>query len=111
MSRDHARGNPSPPPDGLAPAAPALRFPVMPAPDLGPFPSITLRPGDLLTVTLPDGQAVEVDARDNWSIVVHHLDSAGDHVASLEITPEPEPDGPLSSHPSLSAAERNPSMH
>lgn len=72
-----------------------------------PAPSLTLRPGDLLTVTLPDGQTVEIDARDNWAIAVHHLDSAGDHVASLEIDPEPEPDGP---HPSLSAAERNPSL-
>lgn len=78
----------------------------MPAPDLSPFPSLTLRPGDLLTVTLPDGQTVEIDARDNWAIVAHHLDSAGDHVASLEIAPEPDTDP----HPSLTAAERNPSM-
>lgn len=78
----------------------------MPAPDLGPFPSLTLRSGDLLTVTLPDGQMIEVDARDNWAIVVHHLDSAGDHVATLDVEPEPDTDP----HPSLSAAERNPSM-
>lgn len=82
----------------------------MPAPDLGPFPALTLRPGDLLTVTLPDGQTVEIDARDNWAIAVHHLDSTSNHVATLDVEPEPEPDGPLSSHPSLSAAERNPSL-
>lgn len=79
----------------------------MPAPDLGPFPSLTLRPGDLLTVTLPDGQTVEIDARDPSAVSVFHMDSAGDCVASLDVEPEPEPDGP---HPSLTAAERNPSM-
>lgn len=78
----------------------------MPAPDLGPFPSLTLRLGDLLTVTLPDGQMIEIDARDSWSLVAHHLDSAGDHVATLEIAPKPDTEP----HPSLSAAERNPSM-
>ena len=79
----------------------------MPAPDLGPFPALTLRPGDLLTVTLPDGQTIEIDARDQHAVVVHHCDSSGEGVALLEVAPEPEPDGP---HPSLSAAERNPSM-
>lgn len=74
--------------------------------DFGPFPSFTLRPGDQLTVTLPDGQTIEIDARDQ-SAVVHHCDSAGEYVASLDVEPEPEPDGP---HPSLSAAERNPSL-
>tara|TARA_B100002019_G_scaffold284501_1_gene292249 strand:- start:1205 stop:1498 length:294 start_codon:yes stop_codon:yes gene_type:complete len=69
--------------------------------------SATLRPGDLLTVTLPDGQAVQIDARDQHAVVVHHCDSSGDHVATLDVEPEPEPDGP---HPSLSAAERNPSL-
>jgi len=79
----------------------------MPALPFGPFPSLTLRPGDLLTVTLPDGQTVEIDARDPSDVVVHHLDSTGDGVALMDIRPEPEPDGP---HPSLSAAERNPSL-
>ena len=87
--------------------------------DYGPFPSkppcgssgdslrpLTLRPGDLLTVTLPDGQTVEIDARYPAAVVVCHLDSAGDHVASLDVDPEPD----ASPHPSLSAAERNPSM-
>lgn len=77
----------------------------MPSPDLGPFPALTLRPGDLLTVTLPDGQTVEIDARDPSAVVVHHIESAGD--VYFEIGPMPEPDGP---HPSLSAAERNPSL-
>lgn len=70
--------------------------------------SLALQSGDLLTVTLPDGQTVEIDARDPSAVFVFHLDSAGDHVASLDVEPEPEPDGP---HPSLTAAERNPSLH
>ena len=78
----------------------------MSAPDLGPFPSLTLRPGDLLTVTLPDGQTVEIDARDQHAVVVHHCDSSGDGVALMEVAPEPDTDP----HPSLTAAERNPSM-
>ena len=68
--------------------------------------NLSLIAGQFLTVTLPDGQTVEIDARDNWSILVHHIDSAGDHVATLDIEPEPDTDP----DPSLSAAERNPSM-
>ena len=75
--------------------------------ELQTFVSLTLRPGDLLTVALPDGQTVEIDARDPSAVTVFHVDLAGNDVATLEVEPEPEPDGP---HPSLSAAERNPSM-
>ena len=79
-----------------------------PLPPIPPcLPQITVCRGDLLTVSLPDGQTLEVDLRDPSAVVVHHLDSAGDHVASLDVEPEPEPDEP---HPSLSAAERNPSL-
>ena len=67
---------------------------------------ITLRPGQWITVALPDGQAVEIDARDPSAVVVHHLDSDGEGVALLEVTPEPDTDR----HPSLTAAERNPSL-
>ena len=91
-----------------------LRFPLMPAPDpevlfCERFPSsrVRLRPGDLLTVMLPDGQSVDIDVYDPAAVVVHHVDSAGDGVALMDGAPEPEPDGP---HPSLSAAERNPSL-
>ena len=76
------------------------------APDPGPFPSLALRPGDLLTVTLPDGQTIEIDARDQHAVVVHQIDSDGEGVALLEVTPEPDNDR----HPSLTAAERNPSL-
>ena len=69
--------------------------------------NLDLIAGQLLTVTLPDGQAVEIDARDPSAVVVFHLDSAGHDVGTFDVEPEPEPDGP---HPSLSAAERNPSL-
>ena len=69
-------------------------------------PSVTLKPGQLLTVTLPDGQSLEIDARDPSDVTAWHCNAAGDAVASLDIDPEPDTDP----HPSLSAAERNSSM-
>lgn len=69
-------------------------------------PSFVLKSGDLLTVTLPDGQSLEIDARDPSDVTVWHCNAAGDAVASLDIEPEPDSDP----HPSLSAAERNPSL-
>ena len=62
--------------------------------------------GQFLTVTLPDGQSVEIDVRDPANVTVWHLNPAGDCVASLDIEPEPDTEP----HPSLTAAERNPSM-
>jgi hypothetical protein len=62
--------------------------------------------GQFLTVTLPDGQSLEIDARDPADVTVWHCNAAGDAVASLDIEPEPDTDP----HPSLSAADRNPSM-
>ena len=70
------------------------------------FPEATLKPGQLLTVTLPDGQSLEIDARDPSDVIVWHNNAAGDAVASLDIEQEPDTDP----HPSLSAAERNPSL-
>lgn len=70
------------------------------------FPEATLKPGQLLTVTLPDGQSLEIDARDPSDVIVWHNNAAGDAVSSLDIEPEPDTDP----HPSLSAAERNPSL-
>ena len=77
----------------------------MQRPDL--FPSVTLRPGQLLTVKLPDGQSLEVDLRDPSDVIVWQINTAGDACDSLNVEPEPELEEP---HPSLSAAERNPSM-
>ena len=79
----------SPGPPLAAPSAPLLPHHVHP--DLGPFPTLALRPGDLLTVTLPDGQTIEIDARDQHAVVVHQIDSDGDGVALLEVAPEPTP--------------------
>ena len=62
--------------------------------------------GQFLTVTLPDGQSVEIDVRDPANVTVWHCNPAGDPVASLDIEPEPDTDP----HPSLSAAQRNPSL-
>ena len=70
------------------------------------FPSVTLKPGQLLTVTLPDGQTLEVDVRDPADVTVWHLNPAGDAVESMDVQPEPDTDP----DPSLSAADRNPSM-
>tara|TARA_Y100000004_G_C8920440_1_gene415172 strand:+ start:212 stop:424 length:213 start_codon:yes stop_codon:yes gene_type:complete len=68
--------------------------------------NITLKHDQVLTVTLPDGQTIEIDTRDHWQIDVHHLDKDGDCVSSIHIDPVSD-DEP---HPSLSAAERNPNL-
>ena len=70
------------------------------------FHSFVLKSGDLLTVTLPDGQSLEIDARDPSDVIVWQINTAGDACDSLNVEPEPDTDP----HPSLSAAERNPSM-
>jgi hypothetical protein len=56
------------------------------------FPSFALSSGDLLIVTLPDGQSLEIDARDPSDVIVWHCNVAGDAVASLDIEPEPDTD-------------------
>ena len=66
-------------------------------------PRLTLKPGDLLTITLPDGQSLEIDARLPNDIVVWQINTAGDACDSLNVEPEPDTEP----HPSLSAAERN----
>lgn len=71
-----------------------------------PCPSITLCAGQILTVKLPDGQSLEVDLRDPSDVIVWQINTAGDACDSLNVEPEPDTDA----HPSLSAADRNPSM-
>jgi hypothetical protein len=71
-----------------------------------PCPSITLYAGQILTVKLPDGQSLEVDLRDPSDVIVWQINTAGDACDSLNVEPEPDTDP----HPSLSAAERNPSL-
>jgi len=68
--------------------------------------NLHLNAGQFLNVTLPDGQVVEIDAQDPTFMTVCHFNSAGDFVAALDIEPEPDTDP----HPSLTAAQRNPSM-
>ena len=60
-------------------------------------PRLTLKPGDLLTVTLPDGQSLEIDARLPNDIVVWQINTAGDACDSLNVEPEPDTEP----HPSL----------
>ena len=68
--------------------------------------NLNLIAGQLLTVTLPDGQSLEIDARDPSDVTVWHCNAAGDAVTSLDVEPEPDTDP----HPSLSAADRNRSL-
>ena len=70
------------------------------------FAPIVLSSGQILTIDLPTGDSIEIDARDLAAVYVSHLDGDGDHVDGLEVTPAPD----LGSHPSLSAAERNPNL-
>jgi hypothetical protein len=43
--------------------------------------------GQFLTVTLPDGQSLEIDARDPADVTVWHCNAAGDAVASGGMSP------------------------
>jgi hypothetical protein len=70
------------------------------------FSYLELQPSESLMVKLPTGDYVEIDTRDLTAICISHLDSDGDHVDGLEVTPAPD----LEPHPSLSAAERNPNL-
>ena len=70
------------------------------------FAPIALSPGQILTIDLPTGDSIEIDARDLATIYVSHLDGDGEHVDGLEVIPPPD----LEPHPSLSAAERNPNL-
>ena len=66
-------------------------------------PSFTLRQGQILTVKLPDGQTIEIDARDKMETDVFINNPYDDCYETMSIK-KWEDDEP---HPSLSAAERN----
>ena len=68
--------------------------------------NIKLNAFELMTVTLPDGQTVEIDARNPWETDIYVINPHGDSYQSL-IVSKWEEDEP---HPSLSAAERNPNL-
>jgi len=57
----------------------------------------------ILTVTLPDGQTIEIDARTRAETEISVINPHGDRYESLSF-PEWQDDEP---DPSLSAAERN----
>ena len=68
--------------------------------------NIKLNAYELMTVTLPDGQTVEIDARNKWETDIYVNNRHGDCYQSLivEQWQDDQPD------PSLSAAERNPNL-
>tara|TARA_Y100000361_G_scaffold53113_1_gene46431 strand:+ start:1136 stop:1348 length:213 start_codon:yes stop_codon:yes gene_type:complete len=68
--------------------------------------NIKLNAYELMTVTLPDGQTVEIDARNKWETDIYVNNRHGDCYKSLivEQWQDDQPD------PSLSAAERNPNL-
>ena len=68
--------------------------------------NIKLNAFELMTVTLPDGQTVEIDARNPWETDIYVINPHGDSYQSL-IVNKWEEDEP---HPSLSAAGRNPNL-
>tara|TARA_Y200000002_G_scaffold328660_1_gene292386 strand:- start:1740 stop:1952 length:213 start_codon:yes stop_codon:yes gene_type:complete len=65
--------------------------------------NIQLNYDQILTVTLPDGQTVEIDARTRAETDIYINNPHGDCYESLSFK-EWQDDEP---HPSLSAAERN----
>ena len=65
--------------------------------------NIKLNAFELMTVRLPDGQTIEIDARNQWETDIYVNSPHGDCYQSLIIN-KWEDDEP---HPSLSAAERN----
>ena len=68
--------------------------------------NITLKHDQILTVTLPDGQTIEIDTRTHGETDIFVNNPHGDCHESLNFE-DWEDDEP---HPSLSAAERNPNL-
>jgi len=69
--------------------------------------NLDLIAGQFLTVTLSDGQTIEIDARSCFGDVAVFVNSpCGDCYESLNIDPWQDDE----SHPSLTAAQRNPSL-
>jgi len=65
--------------------------------------NIKLNAFELMTVTLPDGQTVEIDARNPWETDIYVINPHGDSVQSLIVNNWKDDE----LHPSWSAAERN----
>ena len=64
--------------------------------------------GEFHTIELPDGQTIEIDLRNRHDVQLFVCDRTGDCYKSVSITNTDVDDD--ANHPSLSAAERNPSM-
>jgi len=72
------------------------------------MPEVTLKPGDVVVINLPDGQSVVVDNRLKTTTDIEVLDPRGFTYESLEIAEWQ--DDLLDPDPSLSDAERNPNL-
>jgi len=66
--------------------------------------------GDWHTIILPDGQEIEIDLRDRNDVQLFVNNSSGDCYESVSIKDNDCEGNLIDSHPSLSAAERNPSL-
>jgi hypothetical protein len=66
--------------------------------------------GDWHTIILPDGQEIEIDLRDRNDVQLFVNNSSGDCYESVSIRDNDCEGNLIDDHPSLSAAERNPSL-
>jgi|DEB0MinimDraft_10_1074344.scaffolds.fasta_scaffold69653_3 hypothetical protein len=66
--------------------------------------------GELHTIILPDGQEIEIDLRDRNDVQLFVNNSSGDCYESVSIKDNDCEGNLIDDHPSLSAAERNPSL-
>ena len=62
------------------------------------------------TVILPDGQEIEIDLRDSNDVQLFINNSSGDCYESVSLKDSDCEGNLIDSHPSLSPAERNPSL-
>jgi hypothetical protein len=67
--------------------------------------NISLQPHSLTTLTLPNGQTIEIDLRDDWDWTLYVNNSAGDCMDHVSIADNDDEGNMI--HPSLNAAERN----
>ena len=67
--------------------------------------NISLQKHSITVLSLPNGQTVEIDLRDDWDWTLSTHNSAGDCIDYLHITDNDDEGNII--HPSLNAAERN----
>ena len=66
--------------------------------------------GEWHTIILPDGQEIEIDLRDRNDVQLFINNSSGDCYESVSVKDNDCDGNFIDDHPSLSAAERNPSL-